>query len=496
MSEAIQNRAPKGLRLVGLAILTGLVAVALGYFISVGGVTSAGLLIAIPVAIGFAAVVLNNPKMGLYAYLHVSFFVIGLGRFLPPQHPYGLMVDAILLVTLIGTVFHIKASDLKKLNNPMFWLVFVWVIYCTLQLINPEARSKEAWFFAVRGVALYWVQVVPMALLLLRERKDLERFIRIWLFWSLIAAFWGFKQQYGNLTSGEIRWLNEGGAVTHILMGKLRSFSFYSDAGQFGAAMAHVTLFCIIMAVGEKNIYKKVGYGILVMIFFWGFAVAGSRGPVIIIAGGAFMYLFMVKNYKVLALGIIAGAGIFIFLKYTNIGQGNYQIQRIRSALDPNDASLQVRLDNQRKLRAYLATRPLGGGIGSGGNWGQRFTPGTFLAETALDSWYVKIWVETGVVGLWFHIIQLVLILYFGFRKVFYLEDPKLRSQCVGLLCGFFGVALASYGNQIFGQMPTAAVVYFSMVFFYLCDKWDTPAVDENGEVKKVEPEKKTNLLW
>jgi hypothetical protein len=36
----------------------------------------------------------------------------------------------------------------------------------------------------------------------------------------------------------------------------------------------------------------------------------------------------------------------------------------MRSAFDPNDPSLQVRLDNQKILKGYLATRPFGAGIG------------------------------------------------------------------------------------------------------------------------------------
>jgi hypothetical protein len=326
----------------------------------------------------------------------------------------------------------------------------------------------------------------------LRERKDLETFIKIWIGWSLAAALVGFKQQYIGLWAGEQKWLADGAFSTHVLMGHLRSFSFHSDAGQFGAAMAHVSLFCGIIAMGAKSIFKKIGWFILAFVFFWGFAVAGSRGPLFVIAGGAFMYLFMIKNFRLLAAGIIVGISAFVFLKYTTIAQGNYQVQRLRSALDPNDASLQVRLDNQEKLRAYLKSRPFGGGIGSGANWGKRFSPGTFLAEVALDSWYVKIWVESGIVGLLLHIAQILLIMYFGFRKVFFLKDPRLRSQCMGLLCGFFGIALASYGNQIFGQSPTGTILYFSMVFFYLCDKWDTPT----DEAENVEPKKEKVLLW
>lgn len=478
-------------KLIGLAVVTAAIAVGLAMVITQGGVPTAGMLIAAPIAIGFAALSIARPKTALYFYLHASFFVNGLSRFSNPNVPYGLMIDAILAVCILGTFFSAKKADLKRLNNPMFWIVLAWTGYTFLELVNPEARSREAWFYAVRGVSLYWVQTTALLLIWMKDRADMEKFIKIWLGWSLVAAFWGFKQLYIGLTAGEKAWLDAGGAITHVLQGRLRSFSFYSDAGQFGAAMAHATLYCVLIFMGRKDFKSRAIYAGMGLIFFWGFAVAGSRGPLFVIAGGFLMYLFMIRNFKILSVGLVSGGVVFIILKYTFIGQGNYQIQRIRSALDPNDASFQVRLENQRKLRTYLASRPLGGGIGAGGAWGQRFTPGTFLAETALDSWFVKIWVETGIIGLLIHIAQLLLIMFLGFKKVFFLNDPELRMKCTALLCGFFGVALASYGNQVFGQSPTSTVLYFSMVFFYICDEWDTKPEEE-----KVETKPEPNLLW
>lgn len=479
-------------KIIGLAGLIGTLAVGIAYFVAGGGVPAASMLIALPIGIAFAGICIANPRSGLFMYMHISFFINGLFRFFSPTIPYGLVLDAILLLCLLGTLFNTKKEELKRLNNPIFWVSLIWLLYTLILVANPEARSKEAWFYAVRGVSFFWIQTILLVLIWHTRREDMEKMIRIWLGWSLIAAFWAFKQQYHSLAYGEIMWLEGGAKLNHMQMGKLRSFSFYSDAGQFGAAMAHASIFTMIIAVGNKIMWKKVVYGILSVIYFWGFAVAGSRGPLFVIAAGFLMYLFMIKNYRILTLGLIGGATAFIILKYTFIGQGNYQIQRMRTALDPKDASLMVRLDNQRKLRVYLASRPLGGGIGSGGGWGQRFTPGTFLAETALDSWYVKIWVETGVIGLYYYIFMLLVILFVSFKKVFFLEDPDLRTKCIALLCGFFGILVASYGNQIFGQSPTSTVVYFSMAYFFMCDKWDTKN-DENVELeKKPEP----NLLW
>jgi hypothetical protein len=53
------------------------------------------------------------------------------------------------------------------------------------------------------------------------------------------------------------------------------------------------------------------------------------------------------QNVKVIIIVSIFSTS-FVFFKYTTIAQGNAQVRRMRTAFDPNDASLQVRLDNQK----------------------------------------------------------------------------------------------------------------------------------------------------
>lgn len=152
----------------------------------------------------------------------------------------------------------------------------------------------------------------------------------------------------------------------------------------------------------------------------------------------------------------------------------------MRTGLDPNDPSLQLRLINQAKLRGYLASRPIGGGIGSAGFWGTRFSPGTFLAVTALDSWYVKIWAECGVVGLYVHIgMLLTFMIYFGL-KLWKIPPCLLRDKLVALYSGMFGILVACYGNQILGQLPTNVAIYLSISFLYVFtkDEYYEQAVD------------------
>ncbi len=460
-----------------------IVASGLGYLVVVYEILAASMLVVVPIALVIIASIIRWPLFGVVLYLHLSFPILGLNRFIAEGVPYGLAIDGVLLFTILGVIFSSKREDVVRMFSPLTYVMLLWFIFTTLELLNPEVLSREAWFFAVRGVSLYCLQTVILTFILFNKRHQINQFIKIWIGWSLIAAVYGFKQKYVGLTEGEDQWLKLGAESTHILFGQLRTFSFYTDAGQFGAAMGHASVFCLIMALGPFQNRMRLLYLVAGLVTFWGLAISGTRGAMFVVIGGGLAYLILIRNFRLLMVGFTIGLLFITFLKFTRIGQSNYQINRMRTSLDPNDASLQLRLLNQQIIRGYMSTRPFGAGIGSAGYWGQRFTPGTFLANMALDSWYVKIWVETGIIGLYFHIFTLIFCLYYGFKKIFRFDkDPRLRQQLIGLYCGFSGICLASYGNQILGQLPTGTIMYMSMAFFFLVDSYSKDIDEENNK--------------
>ncbi len=451
-------------------------AILLAVVIAWGGIITAFALIVMPFILAFLIWLFRIPVVGIESVIILGFIVNGITRYVPG--PFGLSVDAVLVLTLLAVIFKSNKIVLKKISNTLMVVVGIWFAYTLFQIINPEARSFEAWFYAVRGVSLYMILFIPIVFILYSEPQHLDKFIKIWFIVSVLAALWSIKQIFLGVDSFEKKWLDEGAATTHVLMGKLRAFSFYSDAGQFGAAMGHTGLAASILALGAKEKLRKYLFLATALLCFYGMLLSGTRGALFVPMSGFFMYFILSKNIKVLVIGMTLGIMFFVGLKYTTIGQTNDQVRRMRTALDPENASLQVRLDNQKKLSSYLATRPIGGGIGSAGGWGQRFSPGTFLAETALDSWYVKVWAEGGIVGLILFIGLVLYVLIDGFIKIFWMPDSDLRYKLMALYCGFFGISVASYGNQIFGQSPTSFILYGSMVYLFLGEKLSTPTAE------------------
>ena len=204
--------------------------------------------------------------------------------------------------------------------------------------------------------------------------------------------------------------------------------------------------------------------------------LSGTRGAIFIPFAGLGTYIILKKNKFFMISGFILMALIFVFLKFTSIGQGNEQIRRMRTAFNINNPSLQVRFENQRILSSYLSTRPFGGGIGHAGIKAKKYVPNGFLSNIATDSWYVLIWAEEGIVGLLLHLFILFYIVIKSSYKIMYkIRDPILKNKMIALVAGMVGVMVASYGNAVLGTFPTSITIYISMALLLSSEKFDTP---------------------
>jgi hypothetical protein len=428
------------------------------------GLLSFAVSIGIPVALIYCYFLFTWPVVGLYTAIGLSFVLIGAGRYVKDV-PVGLGLDAVLILTFIALFINKfkEKVDWSPVNLDITYLSMIWFGYSLFELVNPEAQSVAAWFSG-RGVALYMFLMVPLTLLLINNKRKLDILLYVWGIFSILATLKGIMQLKIGLDGAEQAWLDEGNVKTHVLFGKLRVFSFMSDAGQFGGNQAYSAVVFFIYSLAQDEKKKKWFFLTVSLLAFYGMIISGTRGAISVPLAGFMLFFVLRRNVKVLSIGVAILALVFVFFKFTMIGQGNDQIRRMRTAFDPNDASLQVRLDNQRMLKGYLASRPFGGGIGHGGVKAQKYLPNAFLSQIATDSWYVLVWVEMGIVGLLLHLFILFYTLIRGtWLVMFRIKDPKLKIMLSALLAGLAGVMVASYGNAVLGAMPTGMLIYSSM---------------------------------
>ncbi len=469
-----------------IAILFSII-IACGLLTATKGLVAGIGIIVLPIAIVYLGVLFAKPKLGILTIFILNFTILGLGRYIPMT--WGLLIDGLLFLMYLALFF--KAFKIKipwsRAQSQLTLLVTIWFGYALFQVVNPEAASFEAWFYAMRGLALYQWMIIPLLFILYNKPKDLKIFLIIWGVLSFLGTLKGVHQLIFGVDSFEQKWLDNGGALTHILFGKLRIFSFYSDAGQFGASQGHAGVVFGVLALFTKSKKFRIFCIVVALGGLYGMLISGTRGAIAVPAAGGIMFLILRKNIPILVLGAVMGIGIFVFFAHTTILNNNAEVRRMRTAFDPNDASLQVRLANQRKLAGYLSSRPFGGGIGSTGNWGQRFTPHTFLANTATDSWFVAIWADTGIVGLYLHLFILFYTLVTGaYNVMFKLKDEVLKGQIAAIVCGMFGIMGASYGNGVFGQFPTCILMYTGMAFMFMAPKMDKLLLEEKNKNLKL----------
>ncbi|QMW05851.1 O-antigen ligase family protein [Spirosoma foliorum] len=457
-----------------LTLVGVLCALTAGWLIGSWGTMGVLMSVGVPIAIILLVGVLLEPRLGLLIYLNLS-FLIGFTRFLTADIAVGTGLDGILVLTLLSTFLNGKRMEWKRLRRPAFWVLIVWLSFTILEYFNPEHPHPSSWFYHARSFSLSWFLLAIIVSVNPITKGDIKVLFIVWLVWSFFAALWGFKQQYIGLEPAELRWLAEGAEKQHILWGQLRSFSFYSDAGQFGSEMAGVTLLCLILFFETDSWLYRIVYVLLAIILFWGFAVSGTRGALFVILAGFPAYFGLKRNPVHILRGLMVAGPVLAILLFTHIGDSVYQIWRIRSALHPTeDASFLVRLENQQKLRNFLKDKPFGAGIGTSSGAGQRFSPNYFAAQIPTDSWYVQIWIETGVVGLTLYLLMLASFILIGTIKIWQLKDPWVTTMMIALLAEFTGICVVSYTNPILGQFPTSSILFINSFLFTTCDRWDT----------------------
>ena len=232
-----------------------IVTIVLGFIISRVGFKIAIALVLLVPMLFYLNRLFIHPVIGIYSTLFMAFTAIGLTRYIQGV-PLGLSIDGLLIITIIAVFFRnfFDKINFSMLNRDIVYLLVIWFAYTVLEFFNPQALSRTAWFYAMRGLSLYPLLVVPLALLIFTRLRHLYGFLIFWAAFSLLATLKGLQQKYIGLDFAEQHWLNTIGYITHMINGKLRIFSFFSDAGQFGAAQGAAGIVFAGVAAAMKEI--------------------------------------------------------------------------------------------------------------------------------------------------------------------------------------------------------------------------------------------------
>lgn len=405
---------------------------------------------------------LKNPFVGVCLLFTFNYFFIPWYR---NTQGSGLSVwydvaTVTLLVTLLIYSYHQQGKIAwKYAKNILTFGGCIWAIYTAAEILNPTALT-EAWVYS-RGTIYNTLVVSLISVLTMTSYKRLRVIMLLLSIFTLTAVAKAIYQKYAGFDETETTMLIETEMYkTHLLSDVTRYFSFFTDAGNFGSNMGFATILFGISAIFMKKRSIRIYYAIIAMCAIYALFISGTRGALFVPIGGIILLTFLSKNIKLMGATVFFGLFFYVFFAHTYIGESNTSIRRMRTAFRPTeDASYIVRKENQKKLAEYLKYKPFGEGLGLGGvearKYGSRLT--TLIPH---DSFYVKTWMETGIVGLVLFLIIYVSALLRGcYLIMFRIKNNELRGILTAIACGIFGMMISAYGNAFFGQFPTGFII-------------------------------------
>lgn len=327
----------------------------------------------------------------------------------------------------------------------------------------------EAWLRILRPWALYPILTCIILSIHCNRYTFIHYFLILWGIMTLLAAAKGYWQKNKGFDSTELSWLWAYGARTHFIHSGIRYFSFFTDAGLFGASMG---LSCTVFTLTffyTKNLFLRLFYLIVGMAGFYGLLISGTRSAIAVPIAGLGLFLFLSKSWKIGIISFILLVGGIGMLKYTKIGENNKLIRRMRTVFDTEDQSMMARFENQKALNAYMDEMPFGIGMGAIDGVVPPHNKYYFVSICPSDSSLVDVWKQMGIVGLCVFLgMHAILFLSGSYILLFKIRNPEIRGPLTGMLCGCAGILVASYANMVYFQFPNGILIYSCFTFVFL----------------------------
>ncbi len=371
------------------------------------------------------------------------------------EAPIGTLLDLLILLSTVGILLRqIKERDWSFMRHPLATMTLIWLYFNILQVLNPWAESKMAWLYTVRSVAVQQIVFFIVIYAYRDNRRAIMFMLKALLIMGFVFALHGLKQEYLGFSEGEKMWIyaNEERFQLMYQWGRMRISSFCADPTTFGILMSCFSMFCVALLIGPTKTWQKLTLGLFAICGLWAMAYSGTRTAYMLVPVGAIFYGGLILNRKVLVIGILLGlAGGAFMLKSTS----NSVIWRIQSAFKvTTDESMNVRFINQKRIQPYILSHPIGGGLGSCGVWGKRFTPDSDLAKFPHDSSFVRMGVELGWIGLILYTLFHFFVLRTGLHYFIRCRDPLIKSIYAGITTWCFMLTVACYAQEAIIQLP------------------------------------------
>lgn len=419
--------------------------------------------------------------------------------------PVSLIDEAIEILLIAVAIIDTRGSvHFERVLNIMLLAISIWFGFCIIEVLNDTCGlgiNITAWFTGIRLMALHLLWILIVFSIYVTSPQVLIKYLKLWACLSLFSAFWTWKMINFGLTSAETSFLYGAGQNTHLLQAGtlIRYWSTFTDAANYGCNAAGAAIAFLIFAITSRIKKDKIFFFLVSIAVIWGMFQSGTRTAMFCMIGGFAIFLVLSKSFRIMIPSAFLGALFLIILIFTNIGNGNQQIRRMRSAFDKKDASANVRDVNKAAIAKYMKDAPWGIGIGMYSDNIPTRNKYKLLSEIPPDSEYVFIWVRTGPIGVGiFAFCMFLMLAGASYVVLFKLKSSSLIGIGAGLCAAFTAIQLGGYANQVIYQYPNGVTFFGGMAIVFILPylesdwiKYEQDIIERIEEKKRIKLEKK-----
>ncbi len=461
------------------------------------------LILALPVSIIGIYLAFIYKMFSFWALFIINYFIMFISREIGLPFPISLANELIELVLIAISIIDLRETNFKNAANFMLFGVVGWCIFCIIEVFNNTCglgMNVTAWFTGIRLMAFQILYAVIVFSIYINTPQRLLYLFKTWAICAIFAVFWCWKQKYIGWTSAEMYWLFvQDHAKQHLVNGIIRYFGTFTDAANFGIHMACASVSFFIITITNKIKKQRFFFGIIGALTTWAMFQSGTRTAIFCMMAGFLVFLVLSRSIKIIVPVTII-FGLFIsMLVFTNIGQGNSQIRRMRSAFNSKDASANVRDINKAAISKYMKDAPWGIGIGIFEGDIPARNKFKIVSQIPPDSEYVFIWVRTGWIGVsWFAFCNIIILIGACYTVLFRIKNRSLMGLGAAWCASFTALHLGGYANQILMQFPNIVVFYGGLATVFLMPKmeydfelYETKELAKQEDKKRLKSEKK-----
>jgi hypothetical protein len=387
--------------------------------------------------------------------------------------PLGIFLDVALIIGVLGVLWR-KPKINPVVYNAVTIVYCVSILYTILQVANPAQKGLMGWLVIGMRSVVFDLSILAVCFYAIRTANDIKFYIKFFLAIAFLAGLYGLYQEHVGFPGFDETWVRADDDRFKLIYisGKLRVWSFLMGVSAYGVVMAYFSLMAIVLSLAKMSLWKRLLLLFAAGVMLVGMGYSGTRTAYVMFPiGFAFYALLTINKRSTIIASVIGLFGLLVIL-YGPIYGGT--LSRIRTSVNfDEDPSYMVREVKMARLRPYMYSHPLGGGIASTLQ-GRQYHPGHELAGTPPDSGYLQTALEKGWIGLIIACLFNFTVINYGARSYFRMNNPELKNYLAAMLTAYFGVSIAHISQNAVGYPPLNVfniIVYISVFALPYFDK-------------------------